>query len=172
MNNQPILKMRSLLGSLASIRLKTAALAGIAGLAFALLTGGDPTGVIRGSGSRSPPGSPSLSASSSPTSTSPAAVDPVESALDELFAVVDRGVLNDAISPKAAEDIEKRANDAYGTFREGDTEKAIEELEDLRDKVEEGVDHEEIANSYEQKLDKAIVALEEQMLRASPPEEE
>jgi serine/threonine-protein kinase len=151
--------------------LALAALAAMAGLGFALLAGGEPAG----SGPRGSPTSSagsSVSESSSPSSTPPAVADPVEVALEGVFAVVDRGVLESAITPKVAADLRKRATDAYETFQDGDTEKATEKLDELRDKVEEAVDHEEIAHPYKQKLDKAIEELEEQMLRAAPPEEE
>jgi eukaryotic-like serine/threonine-protein kinase len=125
-------------------------------------------------------GSPSPSKSTSPTPTTPPPTTPapppapasVEEALTALDALVAAGLEEGTISDGAAEEIRGRVSDALGEFQDGDTDKAIEELEDLRDKVAEAVDHDEIAHSQKQKLDKAIEDLEEQMLLAAPPDEE
>jgi len=155
------------------ILLGIAALILLGGLAFALF-GDDPTGLgtPAGSPSRSTTPSPTPSTTPSPSSSpSPTViVDSVDGAMENLFAVVDQGVSGEDITDDAAGEIRDRANEAYGTFLEGDTEKAIEELEDLRDKVNEMVEDEQIRNSQEQKLDKAIEDLAEQMFLASPPE--
>jgi molecular chaperone GrpE (heat shock protein) len=92
--------------------------------------------------------------------------------MEDLFSVVDAGVLDGEIEEKAAEDLRHRANDAFEEFREGDTEKALDELADLREKVGEAVEHEEVAHSQEQKLVKAIEDVAEQMLRAAPPDDD
>jgi hypothetical protein len=142
----------------------------LGGLAIALF-GGDPAGL------GGPAGSPSPSVTASPSSPSPSSTpsptppaDPVEAALADLLAVVDAGVADGAITDSAAADIRGRADEAYATFQEGDTETATEDLRDLRDKVDELVSDGEIAHSQEQRLDKAIDDLGEQMLLASPQE--
>ena len=146
-----------------------AALALLGGVAFALF-GDDPTGLGGPAGSPSPSAflSPSLSSSRSPT---PLPVDSVEEAAAALDALVADGLANDRVTPDAAEEIRKRLSDALEKFREGDTEKAIEELGDLRDKVQELVDEREIDHSQEQKLDKAIEDLAAQMSLAAPSED-
>jgi serine/threonine-protein kinase len=155
---------------LVPILLGLAALALLGGLAIALF-GGDPAGL------GGPAGSPSPSVTASPSSPSPSSTpsptppaDPVEAALADLLAVVDAGVADGAITDSAAADIRGRADEAYATFQEGDTETATEDLRDLRDKVDELVSDGEIAHSQEQRLDKAIDDLGEQMLLASPQE--
>jgi len=147
-----------------------AALALLGGVAFALF-GDDPP-----AGRAGPPGSPSRSASLSPSlsssrSPTPLPVDSVEEAAAALDALVADGLANERVTPDAAEEIRKRLSDALEKFREGDTEKAIEELGDLRDKVQELVDEREIDHSQEQKLDKAIEDLAAQMSLAAPSED-
>jgi serine/threonine protein kinase len=141
----------------------------LGGLAFALF-GRDPgLGSSAGSSSPSLSSSPSRSPSPSPSSpSSPPQVDPLQGAVASFQAVVSEGVERGTISEKAAEEILKRLDDALEKYSDDDTEKAIEELDHLRDKVDELVDHDEIAHSEEQRLDKAIEDLAEQMSLASP----
>ena len=73
---------------------------------------------------------------------------------------------------QAAEEIQKGLDEALEKFAEGDTEKAIEELEHLRGEVDELVDHDEIRHSQEQRMDRAIEDLAEQMFLASPSEDD
>jgi serine/threonine protein kinase len=151
------------------------ALALLGGLAFALL-GGDPP-PDRGSISRSPTpsSSPSGSRSSSPSpSSSPTStpVDSVQDAVDALELIVSEGLADGTISPKAGEDIGKRLDDALDKFGEGDTDQAVDKLDDIVKEVEKAVDEGEIAHSHEQKLRRAIEAIVEQMLQADPPDEE
>ena len=94
-------------------------------------------------------------------------MDPVQGAVATLQAVVTEGVSDGTISEKAAEEIQKGLEEALEKYSDGDTEKAIDELEHLRDKVDELVDHDEIAHSQEQSLEKAIEDLAEQMFFAS-----
>jgi len=94
-------------------------------------------------------------------------VDPVQEAVAALQAVVTEGVSDGTISEKAAEEIQKGLEEALKKYSDGDTEKAFDELEHLRDKVDELVDHDEIAHSQEQSLEKAIEDLAEQMFFAS-----
>ncbi len=148
------------------------ALALLGGLAFALFGGDPPPSAGEQPASRSPSVSPSRSRSSSPSpspslSSSPAPVDPVQGAVAALQDVVTEGVNDGTISSKAAEEIQKRLEEAIEKYSDGDTEKAIDELEHLRDKVDELVDHDEIAHSEEQRLDKAIEDLAQQMFFAS-----
>jgi serine/threonine protein kinase len=150
-------------------------LALLGGLAFALFGGDPPSG--RNTAVESPSSSPSTSPSSSPSSspspspTQPPA-DPVQDAVVALQSLVTEGLQDGTISEHAAEDIQKKVDDALEKYSAGDTEKAIEELEHLRDDVEEMVDHDEIANPVRQHLDKAIEDLEQQMFLAAHPEDD
>ena len=94
-------------------------------------------------------------------------MDPLQGAVAALQTVVTEGVSDDTISEKAAEEIGKRLGAALEKFADGDTEGAIDELQGLEEKVDDLVDDDEIANSEEQKLDKAIEDLAEQMFFAS-----
>ncbi|MBA3737905.1 MAG: protein kinase, partial [Actinobacteria bacterium] len=149
-------------------------LALLGALAFALFGADPPPRAGDPTGSPSPSVSPSRSRSPSPSSPSqqpsPPTVDPVQEAVAALQSVVSEGVNDGTISPDAAEEIQKRLDASLEKYSEGDTEKAIEELEDLRDEVDKMVEDEQIANSQEQKLHKAIEDLQEQMFVASPPE--
>jgi len=152
-----------------------AALALLGGLAFALFGGDPPPGVGTQTGSPSLSGTPSRSRSPSPTPSSPSpqpsppTVDPVQAAVSALQTVVTEGVNDRTISPEAADEIGKRLGAALEKFADGDTEGAIDELQGLEEKVDDLVDDDEIANSEEQKLDKAIEDLAEQMFEAAPP---
>ncbi|HWL90841.1 MAG TPA: protein kinase [Actinomycetota bacterium] len=156
-----------------------AGLALLGGLAFALL-GGDEPGRSGSVTSPSPSRSPSRSESPSPSASPPespspspiVAPDPVEEAATALMAVVAEGVETETISSKAAEDIQKRIDEALAKYSEGDTEKAIRTLDDLESKVDDLVDQDEVAQSQEQKLDKAIRDLAEAMFLADPAEED
>jgi serine/threonine-protein kinase len=140
-----------------------AGLALAAALAFGLLDGDTPRSPPVRSPSPSTTPSPSASASSSPSASPTPTVDSLQAAVDSLFALVDEGVADGRISDHAADEIRHGVEDALQKADEGDGEKAIEELEKLREKVGELVDHEEIANSERQKLEKAIDAIEEQI---------
>jgi molecular chaperone GrpE (heat shock protein) len=151
-------------------------LALLGGLAFALFGGDPPSG--RNTAARSPSASvspsrasPSLSPSPSPTSSQPPA-DPVQAAVVALQSLVTEGLNDGTISEHAADEIQKKLQEALEKYAEGDTEKAIEELEHLRDDLDRMVDHDEIAHPEEQGLDKAIEDVEEQMFLASPPEDD
>ena len=82
-----------------------------------------------------------------------------------------RGVSEGDITDKAAKEIQKGLDEALHEFTRGDTDKALEKLGDLEGKVDELVDHDGIAHSEEQKLDKAIEDLAAQMSQASPSED-
>jgi hypothetical protein len=84
---------------------------------------------------------------------------------------VARGVSEGDITDKAAKEIQKGLDEALHEFTGGDTDKALEKLGDLEGKVDELVDHDEIAHSEEQKLDGAIEDLAAQMSQASPSED-
>jgi serine/threonine protein kinase len=159
------------------ILLGLAAIVLLAGLGMALLGGEEPASIGR------PPASPTRSERStparspSPTTTSPSqtpsvAPGSVEAATKALFAVVAEGVDDGTITEKAAEEIGKQVEEALDKFGEGDTEEAITKLEDLEKKVDDLVDHDEIAHSEERRIDRAIEDLAEQMFLAAPPEEE
>jgi serine/threonine protein kinase len=153
---------------LVPLLLVLAALALIGGLAFALFGGDRPPGLAR------PADSPSPSASSSPSSspsTTPTPIDSVAGAVAALQAVVAQGVSDGTITDKAAEEIQKGLDGALHEFDGGDTEKALEKLGDLEGKVDELIDHDEIAHSEKQKLSKAIEDLAAQMSQASSSEE-
>jgi len=157
---------------LVPLLLGLAALALLGGLAYALFGNDPPAGRAGPPDSTSPSASPSSSPSRSPSpSPTQAPVDPVQGAVADLQAVVTQGVSDGTISDKAAREIEKGLDEALHEFAGGDTDKAIEKLGDLEGKVDELVDHDEIAHSEEQKLDKAIEDLAAQMLEASPSED-
>jgi hypothetical protein len=108
--------------------------------------------------------SPSPSPSATPSSPRPAvSADPVQAAVESLFALVDRGVADERITTDAAEEIHHGVDEALDKLADGDAEEAIDKLEEVRHKVEEFVDHGEIANSYREKLDRAIEAIEAQI---------
>ena len=81
-----------------------------------------------------------------------------------------QGVSDGTIRDKAAEEIQKGIDEALHEFIAGDTDKALEKLGDLERKVDDLVDHDEIAHSEKQKLEKAIEELAQQMSLASPSE--
>jgi eukaryotic-like serine/threonine-protein kinase len=141
-------------------------------LAYALIAGEEPS-ALGPPGSPSPSVSPSPSPSTSPSpspSPSPAPVDPVQEAVAALQAVVTEGVSEGNISENAAEEIQNGLDDALDTFAEGDIEEAVEKLGNLERVIDELVDSDEIAQSEEHKLDRAIEDLAEQMSLASSSE--
>ena len=148
-----------------------AALVLLGSLAYALLGPDRPPELVGPADSPSPSASPSPSPSRSPsTSPTPLPADAVEEAVAGLRAVVAQGVSDGTITDKAAEEIEKGLDAALQEFDGGDTEEAIEKLGDLERKIDDLLDHEEIAHSEKQKLLKAIDDLGEQMSLASPPD--
>ena len=149
--------------------LVVAALVLLGTLAFALSRGDRLPDLAGPANSPSPSASPSPSSSPSPlTSPTPPPADPVEEAVTALQGVVAQGVSDGTIKDKAAEEIQKGIDGALHEFAGGNTEKAIDRLRDLERKVEELVDHDEIAHSEKQKLLKAIDDLAEQISLASP----
>jgi hypothetical protein len=157
---------------LAPLLLGLAALALLGGLAYALFGNDPPAGRVGPPASPSPSVSPTSSPTRSPSpSPTPAPVDPVQGVVAALQAVVAQGVSGGTISDKAAREIQKALDEALHEFAGWDTEKATEKLGDLEGKVDELVDHDEIAHSEEQKLDKAIEDLAAQMSQASPSED-
>jgi hypothetical protein len=97
-------------------------------------------------------------------------VDPVQEAVAALQAVVTEGVSEGNISENAAEEIQNGLDDALDTFAEGDIEEAVEKLGNLEGTIDELVGSDEIAQSEEHKLDKAIEDLAEQMFLAASSE--
>ena len=157
---------------LVPLLLGLAALALLGGLAYALFGNDPPAGRAGPPHSPGPSVSPSSSPSRSPSpSPTPATVDPVQEAVAALQAVVAQAVSDGTISDKAAREIQKGLDEALHEFAGGDTEKATEKLGDLEGKIDELVDHDEIAHSEEQKLDKAIEDLAAQMFEAAPSED-
>jgi serine/threonine protein kinase len=149
------------------------ALVGVA--AVALLGGPDPAGggsspTVTQEPTRSASPSPSPSTPSPPATTAP--TDAVNAAVASLTSLVDEGLANGTISEKAAEEIDKHVEEALKKFAEGDSSEAIEKLDDLGSKIEELVDHDEIANSEKQKLHRAVEDLAAAILTADPPDEE
>jgi eukaryotic-like serine/threonine-protein kinase len=149
-------------------------LAILGALAFALF-GGDPPadGRANGSPTRSVSPSPPTDSPSASPSTTPSVVpvDSVDAAAEALRTVVADGIAEGRISEKAEEEILKKLDEALEKFAEGDTEKALEELDHLEEKVDELLEKEEIHQSQEQRIDKAIEDLQVQMELASPPED-
>ena len=135
-------------------------------LAFSLF-GGDPPD---GRAAVSPTPSVSRSPSASPSSTPSASPDSVDAAVETLETVVADGVAAGRISSKAEEEILHGLDEAVRKFSEGDTEKALEELDHLREKVDDLIEHDEIANSEKQKLLRAIDDVAEQMIIAADEE--
>jgi ribosomal protein S20 len=99
-------------------------------------------------------------------------VDSVDAAAEALRTVVAAGVAEGRISSKAEEEILKKLDEALEKFAEGDTEKALEELDHLEEKVDELLEKEEIHQSQEQRIDSAIEDLAVQMELASPSDED
>ncbi|MGH2640969.1 MAG: protein kinase domain-containing protein [Actinomycetota bacterium] len=152
------------------------ALALLGGLAFALFGGEDPPdGATRSpspSASSSPTDSPSPSSSSPSASPTPPPDDPVNAAVTALQDVVAEGVAEGRISEKAAQEIAKGLEESLEKFADGDAEEAIHKLEDLEEKVDELLEHEEIHQSQEQRIDGAIEELAEQMFLAASSDED
>jgi hypothetical protein len=152
------------------------ALAFLGGLAFALFGGEDPPDRPIARESASPSVSPSRSPSPTPTlSSSPSPNTPpetVQAAVVALQGIVSEGVADGTVSEKAAQEIEKGLEESLKKFAEGNTDEAIQKLEDLREKVDDLVGGEEIHNSQEQRIDSAIEDLAEQMFLAAPPGDE
>jgi eukaryotic-like serine/threonine-protein kinase len=153
------------------------ALALLAGLAFALLGGEDPpdgaTGSPSPSSSRSPSSTSSPSSSPTPTaSTTPPPLEPLQAAVVAIQDVVSEGVADGRISEKAAREIAKGLEESLEKFTDGDAEEAIHKLEDLEEKVDELLEHEEIHQSQEQKIDSAIEELAEQMVLAASSDDD
>jgi hypothetical protein len=87
----------------------------------------------------------------------------VASATAALLALVDDGVAEGRISDKAAGEIGKDLEEALKRFDDGKTGDAIAKLDDLEAKIDDLVDHDEIAHSEEQQLDRALEDLAEAM---------
>ncbi len=153
------------------------ALALLGGLAFALFGGEDPPDGATASRSPSPSPSPSLSPSSSPSSSpsaspTPPPEDPLNAAVTALQDVVAEGLADGTISEKAAEEIAKGLEESLKKFVDGDAEEAIHKLEDLEEKVDELLEHDEIHQSQEQRIDRAIEELAEQMFLAASSDDD
>jgi eukaryotic-like serine/threonine-protein kinase len=146
------------------------ALALLGGLAFALFAGDRPSGRAGPGATPSSPSSPPPSPSPSSPSPTPLPADSVQEAAAALQSVVAQGVSDGTITDKAAEEIQKGIDESLHEFTGGDTDKALEKLGDLEKKVDDLVDHDEIAHSEKQKLEKAIEELAQQMIRATPSE--
>jgi serine/threonine-protein kinase len=159
-----------------------AVLALLGGLAFALFGGetpagrggttGSPSASASPSPSSSPTSSPSPSLSPSPSPTTAPPPDPVTAAAEAIFAVVEEGLADGRVSERAAETIVDDVNEALATFADGDTEGAMRKLEDLESKVDDLTDHDEVANQYEQRIDRALEDLWERFSLAAPPEDD
>jgi hypothetical protein len=159
-----------------------AVLALLGGLAFALFGGetpagrggttGSPSASASPSPSSSPTSSPSPSLSPSPSPTTAPPPDPVTAAAEAVFALVDEGLSDGNVSERAAETIVKDVDEALAKFAEGDSERAMGKLEDLESKVDELTDHDEVSNSYEQRIDRALEDLWEQFSLATPSEDD
>jgi serine/threonine protein kinase len=146
-----------------------AVLAVLGALAFALFRGDPPPD---GGSAVSPTRSASPSPSPSPSSTPSPPPDSVEAAAEAVRTVVAEGVDADRISSHAEEEIVKRLEEALEKFGEGDTDKALEELGKLEEKVDELIDRGDIHQSQEHRIDSAIEDLMAQMELASPSDEE
>jgi len=149
-------------------------LALLGALAFALF-GGDPPADDRANGSPTRSVSPSPTDSPSPSpSTTPSVVpvDSVDAAAEAVRTVVADGVAEGRISSKAEEEILKKLDEALQKFAEDDTEKALEELAHLEEKVDELLEKEEIHQSQEQRIDSALEDLAVQMELASPSDDD
>ena len=152
------------------ILLGLAALALIAAMAFAAFDSDPRSAATK---RRSPSSSPSTPAPTTPPPTTqapPPLTDSVEAAAAALDALVAEGLADGTISEKAAEEIGKRLEDTLDKFQEGDTEQAVDKLDDIVKEVEKAVDEGEIAHSREQRLRRAIEDLAEEMIAASPSE--
>jgi hypothetical protein len=159
---------------LAPLLIALVALGLVGALAFALLSGEEPTRAGRAGRSPTPSEepSPARSHSPSPTTPPPPAPNPVSAAVAALERLVAEGFQEGDIRGKAVEEIDKGVDEALEKFRDGDTEAAIKKLEDLVGKVDDLVENDEIAQSHEQRIVSAIEDIEEEMVSASPPQEE
>jgi eukaryotic-like serine/threonine-protein kinase len=128
---------------------------------------GGPTTTDSPEPTRSQPSSPSPP---SPSPTDAAAPDgAVQAAAAALASIVEEGVAQERIDDHAADEIGKHLEEALEKFGEGDSSEAIDKLDELASKIDELVEHEEIAHSEEAALDKAIQDLAEAMVLADPP---
>ena len=86
--------------------------------------------------------------------------------------VVAEGAAEGRISEKAAREIAKGLEESLKKFTDGDAEEAIHKLEDLQEKVDELLEHEEIHQSQEQRIDSAIEELVEQISLAASSDDD
>ena len=153
------------------------ALAMIGALAIALLGTPDPLTNSGASRSPSPSASPSPSPSSSPSpsptaSPEPPPPGPVEAALATFVSLVEDGLADGRITEHAADDIGKHLEDAMKRFEDGNTEDAVRKLDELESKIDDLLEHDEIAQSEENRLDRALEDLASAMIEAQPPDDE
>jgi plasmid stabilization system protein ParE len=94
-------------------------------------------------------------------------VDPLEAAVGALQGVVWEGLGDGTISDKAAREIEKSFEESLEKFADGEAEEAIRKLEDLQEKVDELLEHEEIHRSQEHRIGGAIEDVARQMFAAA-----
>jgi len=117
---------------------------------------------------RTPSPSPGASPSPSPSpSAEPAPIASVQDAIDALEVVLNEGFDDGEISEEAAQRVAREVGEAVEKFNDGETDEAIDRLDELERHVDELVDHDEIAHSQERRIDKAIEELARQMLAAS-----
>jgi hypothetical protein len=83
---------------------------------------------------QSPSPSPSPTASPNPAQEEPLSV---QAALDQLALILVQGVNNGDISRRAASEIDKEVEDVIKEYEQGELQKALEKLDELRGKVEE-----------------------------------
>jgi serine/threonine protein kinase len=152
------------------ILLGLAALALIAALAFAAFDSDPRPAATQRPSPSSTPSTPAPTTPPPTTQAPPPPTESVEAAAAALNALVAAGLADETISDKAAEEIGKRLEDALDRFREGDTEQAVDKLDDIVKEIEEAVDDGEIAHSREQRLRRAVEDVASQMIAASPSE--
>jgi hypothetical protein len=99
-------------------------------------------------------------------------VDSLESAVVALQAVVSEGLGDGTISEAAAREIEEGVEESLEKFAEGKADEAIRKLEDLEEKVDGLVDQEEIHHSQEQRIDRALEDLAQQMFFAASSDDD
>jgi eukaryotic-like serine/threonine-protein kinase len=152
------------------ILLGLAALALLAALAFAAFDSDPRPAATQRPSPSSTPSTPAPTTPPPTTQAPPPPPESVEAAAAALDALVANGLADGTISDKAAEEIGKRLEDALDRFREGDTEQAVDKLDEIVKEIEKAVDDGEIAHSREQRLRRAVEDVALQMIAASPSE--
>jgi serine/threonine protein kinase len=146
---------------------------GVMALAIVLVLALVFTGRLAEQPAPAPTASTPAASSPSPSPTSPPeepGILSIGAAIAALETVLEQARDSREISPKAANDIANRANEALREYEKGNLDKALEKIGEARDKLDEMVDKGEIASpDAADRIDRALSDLAA-ALEASPPQ--